>query len=161
MKIKFLISSIIIFMLFQKDDIVGKYRDNFGSEYIFNSDYTYEYNASFHFKGFWSKGKWRVKNDTIYYEAIPSYHTLRIAGKKDSLILSRNKTAQLISANSYEEVFWPRSSGEQDVHKNKLFFKDGKLYKIKKNGKLITKKRTKSDRIDGEKFDPWFNKVHD
>ena len=161
MKIKFLISFLIIFIFFQKDEIAGKYRNNFGSEFIFNSDYTYEYNASFHFMGFWSKGKWRVKNDTIYYEAIPSYDTLRIAGKRDSLILSRNKIPQLISANSIKEIFWPKSYGEQDVHKSKLFFKDKKLYKIKSNGRLITKKETKSDRIGGEKFDPWYRRVEE
>lgn len=65
---------------------------------------------------------------------------MRIAGKRDSLILSRNKTLQLISANGIEEIFWPKASGDQDVHKSKLFYKDGNLYKIKNNGKLTNKK---------------------
>jgi hypothetical protein len=159
MKINLFITISLIIISFQQDKIVGKYRDNFGSEFIFKSDSTYEYNAASHFMGFWSKGKWKVNNDTIFFKAVPSYDTLRIVGRRDSLILSRTKTPQLISANSIKEIFWPKSSGKQDVYSGKLFFQDNRLYEIKNNGKLITKKKTRSDRIDGEKFDPWYTKI--
>ncbi len=159
MKTNLLISILLIITSFQQNKIIGKYRDNFGSEFIFKSDSTYEYNASVHFMGFWSKGKWKVSNDTIYFTAIPSYDTLRIAGKKDSLILAMAKKPHLISANSIKEIEWPLSSGTQSIYSGKFFFRGDRLYEINNNGKLITKKRTRAGLIDGEKFVPWFTKV--
>jgi hypothetical protein len=160
---KFKITVFILFVIgyCNQDKIIGKYKDNFGSEFLFNSDSTYEFNNTYHNTGFWSKGKWKVKNDTIFLKAIPIYDTLRISGKKDSLILSRTKTPKLILASSVGKIIWPESSSEQDLHNGKLFFRDDKLYKIDREGKLITAKKTHSFSRSIEKFDPWFTRIEE
>ena len=96
MKFKFLILIIFGVCYWLQDEIVGKYRDNFGSEFKFNSDLTYDYKSFSQGLGFWSKGKWEVKNDTIYFKAIPVYDTLRRPNGKDTLILSQTETPKLI-----------------------------------------------------------------
>ncbi len=159
MKTQFFIPLFILVISFQQNKIVGRYRDNFGTEFIFNSDSTYEYTAVVHISASWSKGKWKVKNDTIFYKAIPSYDTIRIVGRKDSMRLSRSKTPQLISFNSIKGGVWPISIGEQDIFSGKLYFLNNRLYEINKDGKLIIERKTRCDRNDGVKYDPWFTKL--
>lgn len=162
MKFKFFILIIFGVCYWLQDEIVGKYRDNFGSEFKFNSDLTYDYKSISLGLGFWSKGKWEVKNDTIYFKAIPVYDTLRRPNGKDTLILSQTETPKLIIDIDpiNEEIIKSINLGLQDPFSGKLFFHNNKLYEIDKNGKLITEKKTRSfSRKNSEKFDPWYTKI--
>ncbi|WP_026713864.1 hypothetical protein [Flavobacterium daejeonense] len=149
---------ILLFQIISQSEVIGKYK-RFGDDITLNSDYTYEYNYYFDTYSGWSKGNWKMKNDTIYLYPILIYDTLRIPGKKDSLILSSTKKPNLIVSKNLNEIYWPESSGEQtgNIFK-KLFYKKGKLFQIDKNGKLKIKKERKPYYRVEEYYNPWFEK---
>lgn len=131
----------------------------FDSEIKFNADLTYEYDVYYHSYSIWSKGNWKIKNDTVYLHPVLIYDTLRIVGKKDSLVLSSTKNPNLILARNLNEILWPESSGEQTANIfKKLFYKKGKLFKIDQNGKLKIKKERKPYYRSEEYYNPWFEK---
>ena len=125
----------------------------------FNADLTYEYDINGHMYSIWSKGNWIIKKDTVYLQPVLIYDTLRIVGKKDSLILSSAKKPNLILAKNLNEIYRPESSGEQtgNIFK-KLFYKKGKLFEIDPNGKLKIKKERKLYYRSEEYYNPWFEK---
>lgn len=161
MNFKIALISIIISFSFQQDTpIAGIYTNNFGDKFIFNSDLTYEFESVDHLLFFWSKGKWKEENDTIFFTAIPVYDTLRIPKKEDTLILSKTKMPRLIHASNKNEIIEKINLGPQDPYGGKLFFKNNKLYEIDKNGKLIIEKKSRSfTRKNSKKFDPWYTKA--
>lgn len=159
MKSKIIILFLLMIGCSVHKKIIGKYFDNFGSEYKINSNSTFEYHYGLDTFSAWSKGKWEFRNDTIYFTTIPIYDTLKIVGHNDSLLLSRTKTPKLIIASSLKEIIWPESYGEQSVFINrKLYYKDDKLFKIDSKGNLIIDKKQQPHTKSTEKFDPWFAK---
>jgi hypothetical protein len=159
MKLKIFILILLTSFFFSERKVVGEY-SMFGSKIKFNADLTYEYDVYAHIYSMWSKGNWIIKNDTIYLHPVLIYDTLRIAGKKDSLVLSFAKKPNLIVAKNLNEIYWPESSGEQtgDIFK-KLFYKKGKLFEIDINGNLKIKKERKLYYRSEEYYDPWFEKI--
>ena len=157
MKVKLIIFFILSFFSTKKI-IFGEYF-MYNAKIKLNTDYTFEYDGYSETCSFWTKGTWKYKSDTIYLTPILIYDTIRIVGRKDSLSLSCAKTPNLILATSYDEIIWPRCSGQQSNNfYKKLFYKNDKLLQIKQNGKLITKKRKKSFFIKEEYYNPWFEK---
>lgn len=152
----FLIST-IGFCTFHK--VVGEYQTH-GSTIKLKADYTYEYKWSAHMIGGWSKGNWTMKNDTIYFEPILVYDTLRRVGQQDSLLLSGSNGATLIVADAENEWYYPKRVGEQTTNiPKKYFYKNDKLYVVQKNGKLDLKKQQDSFWINSPFYDPWYEKV--
>lgn len=157
MKINIIIL-ILLFEIISQSEVVGKY-ERFGADITLNSDYTYEYNYYADTYSGWSKGNWKIKKDTIYLQPILIYDTLRIAGKKDSILLSSTKKPNLIVAADLDNILWPESSGDQtDNILKKLYRKDGKLFQVNKNGKLRVEKLRNWLSIKEEFYNPWFEK---
>lgn len=146
--------------------ISGKYHNHFGDHLILNSDSTYVYNHHFDLSSSWSNGKWKIKNDTIYFIYIPVYDTYN-----DTLITLKNKT-EFIKGDSlvlsddnkpgritYMDAISSKiSSGGQnrDPNPSKLFYKSEKLYEIGQNGRLIVRKR--KEFWSQKKFKPYYIK---
>lgn len=157
MKIKIIIL-VLLFGKISQSEVTGVY-ERFNDDIKLNSDYTYEYNYYFDTYSGWSKGSWKIKRDTIYLEPILIYDTLRIVGKKDSILLSSTKTPNLIIANSLEEIIWPESSGEQTNNiLKKLYYKDKKLFEVNKNGKLKVKKQRNWFSNKEQYYNAWFER---
>ena len=158
MKTTFIILFLITLSLNQKKDFFGEY-NMYGAKITLNKDYTFEYNSYFDTTSFWTKGNWKVKNDTIYLSPILIYDTIRISGKKDYLRLSCSKKSNVILAKSPEEIYWPECNGQQaETIIKKVYYKKGKLFKIKPNGQLVTEKEKKILRRSDEYYNPWFTK---
>ena len=146
--------------LFAQKNIVGRYRDYFGSRIELNADSTFKYTWHFDLSSSWTKGTWSSKNDTIYFHMIPTYDTVSYKSNNgtsaDKLILSVDETAERMTPEQYAGM--GLSSGGQNIHPcpDKLFFKKQKLFAIK-DGKLVKKK------VKGfwtkKKWRPWFFKV--
>jgi hypothetical protein len=137
--------------------VEGKYYDYFGSKLKISSDSTFLYEWNFDLSSSWSKGKWRISNDTIYFSIIPVFDTLRIPNKKDTLLLSVDQKPELITDKNSSIIHFLSSGGQnRQEMSSKLFYKDDKLYEIGKRGKLITEK--KKQFWINEKHETWFVK---
>jgi hypothetical protein len=163
---KFLISALLIFLslnLFAQNTLTGRYRDYFGSRIEINADSAFKYTWKFDLSGSWTKGTWTFKNDTVYFQMIPTYDTTSYRNNDgtsaDKLILSVDETPQRLTPEKYEGM--GLSSGGQNIqgYPDKLFYKKGKLYKIY-NGRLVTKKQ-KGFWGTKKKWNPWYVKIDD
>jgi hypothetical protein len=135
----------------------GEYYDYFGSKLKINPDSTFLYEWNFDMASSWSKGKWKINNDTIYFSVIPILDTLRIAPKKDTLILSLDQKPELITDKNGSITHFLSSGGQnRQQMKSKLFYKDNKLYVIGKHGKLIMKEQKQF--WTNKKYGTWFVK---
>lgn len=155
---KFSLSILFLILInIQHESVDGKYYNHFGNKLEINSDKTFLYTWSFDLASSWSKGKWKMKNDTIYFEVIPVYDTLRRENLKDSLVLSIDQKPQLITDMSIVYV-QALSSGGQNRQKmsSKLYFDGKKLIEIKKNGKLDYRKLKAF--WENKKYNTWFVK---
>ena len=147
-----------------QNKLTGRYRDYFGNRIQLNSDSTFKYTWHFDMQSSWTKGIWRLKGDTIYFQMIPIYDTISKINSNqittDSLVLSQDETPERIflqtmtttsvNINSTEKTI-PKiyhdnlgallSSGGQNkrYYLEKLIVKNGRLYQII-NGKPHRKK---------------------
>jgi hypothetical protein len=151
------------FSLFAQKNIIGRYRDYFGSRIELNSDSTFKSTWRFDLTYSWTKGTWSLRNDTVYFHMIPTYDTI-IYNNNDGtstnkLILSVDETPERMTAEQHAAM--GLSSGGQFTNSQlgKLFFKKGRLYKIH-NGRLIVK-RQKGFWGTDKKWKPWFFKSND
>lgn len=157
MKVLTFISIYFLYLVCLSKTIVGEYYDHFGNRLKINSDSTFIHKWNFDLASSWTKGKWNVKHDTIYFTTIPIFDTLRLSEKKDSLILSLTEIPTL---RTYPNAILPQllSSGGQNRREidMKLYFKSDKLYRIDSLGMLITQKVTGFS--SQEKYNTWFIK---
>lgn len=150
------------FSLFAQKKVVGRYRDYFGSRIELNADSTFKYTWHFDLSGSWTKGTWFLKNDTVYFNMIPTYDTISYknnsSASSDKLILSVDETPERLTPEQYTGM--GLSSGGQNLqsYPDKLFFKRGRLYKIY-NRRLVVKKQTGF--WTNKKWNPWFFKSED
>jgi hypothetical protein len=162
---KILILTFLFFLsinLSAQKSLTGRYRDYFGSRIELNTDSTFKYTWHFDLSGSWTKGTWTFKNDTVYFDMIPTYDTVSYKNNNgtsaDKLILSVDETAERMMPEQYAGM--GLSLGGQSIHpcSDKLFFKRQKLFAIK-DGKLVKKK------VRGfwtkKKWRPWFFKSDD
>ena len=144
----------------EKDHLIGKYQDYFGDRIEIKADSTFRYSWQFDLAASWSKGIWKIKNDTVYFKTIPVYDTLRYKNNQgkfvDSLVLSDLEKPKLIFTPNIDEML---SSGGQNREQCplKLFLKDERLYGITEYGKLVTKK-VRGFWDPSKKWDPWYFK---
>ena len=140
MKIILLLFIVTILTSISKDKVEGEYSDKFGNKLTLNADSTFIHKWHIDLSGGWSKGKWRLKNDTLYFTVIPIFDTLRISGKKDSLVLSQTQNPRVITFDTY--FISLLASGGQNKMKidEKLYYKNDRLYRIDSKGKLELKK---------------------
>jgi hypothetical protein len=158
--IAFLLS--IPFCLFAQDKIAGNYRDHFSSRIQLNSDSTFKFTFRFDLLGSWTKGTWRLQDDTVYFDMVLAYDTISYRKSNnltnDSLILSIDEIPERLTPEQYTAMGLYSSGQNLIPHPNKLVCKNGRLYRVK-NGKLVVKKE-KSFGI-GKKWAPWFFKIDD
>ena len=155
---KFSLSILLLILInFKHGNVEGDYFNHFGSKLKINSDKTFLYTWNFDVASSWSKGMWKMKNDTIYFDVIPVYDTLRRTNLKDTLVLSIDQKPELISDMSivFIEIL---SSGGQNRQKmsSKLYFDGEKLIEIKKNGKLNNRKSKAF--WENRQYNTWFIK---
>jgi len=100
----------------------------------------------------WTKGKWRIKDQIINFESIPIYDTLRIEGKKDTMVLSRDDKSSLTTSNI--EIINSGGQNRIPIHFSKLHFKNHTLYMIDDKGNII------KDKVKGignmKRYHTWF-----
>ncbi len=148
--------------LFAQKNIVGRYRDYFGSRIELNVDSTFKYTWNFDMAASWTKGTWSFKNDTVYFHMIPTYDTVSYKNNNgysaDKLILSVDEIAERMTPEQYTGM--GLSSGGQNIQPwpEKLFFKKQKLFAIK-DGKLVKKKVRRF--WTKKKRRPWYFKSDD
>lgn len=152
------------FKLNAQSKYIGHYHDFFGSFVDINTDSTFEYTYHFDLSGSWTKGKWSVNNDTLYFKMIPVYDTLNYIDSFTKshivkLVLSGDEKSNTITYD--ESAINGLSSDGQNYcsYPMELFYKDDKLFSIEKNGKLL--KRKVKGFWSKEKFVPWFVKKKD
>jgi hypothetical protein len=139
-----------------QNKFVGKYRDFFASTVVVNSDSTFKYEFHFDLESSWTKGTWTANKDTIYFQMIPVFDTLKYVDANgishDSLILSRDENAGQVAIGVSQLL----SSGGQERHPcpKKLYLRRNKLYYIRPDGKLVTQKFSWGNK----KLAPWFIK---
>jgi len=153
--------SIILLLLFSSSNserkILGNYYNYFGCDLKILEDHTFIFNWRFDMASSWSKGKWNLNNDTIYFQVIPVHDTLRLPNKKGSLFLSLNQIPEL-QKDQNAVIATVLISGGQNKYKmpSKLFFKEGKLIEITKSGKLDLKQKKLF--WSSEKKESWYLK---
>ncbi|MEK8181254.1 hypothetical protein WMW71_12980 [Flavobacterium buctense] len=155
---KFSLSILILFLINgQHGNVEGEYYNHFGSKLKINSDSTFLYTWHFDLESSWSKGTWKMKNDTINFKVIPVFDTLRRINLKDTLILSVDEKPELITEQNGSITHF-LSSGGQNVQKMnvKLYFDGEKLIEIKRNGKLDKAKHKAF--WENKKYYTWFVK---
>ncbi|WP_299157087.1 hypothetical protein [uncultured Christiangramia sp.] len=130
-------------LTFGQKKISGKYSNKFGEEIELKADSTFVYNWKFDLASSWSKGKWSLKNDTIFLKVIPIMDTLKIVKNykySDSLILSSDPKASQVEND--ELITNSLSSKGQNRQKppERLFIKNKKLFLLTENNKIDKKK---------------------
>ncbi|WP_026704047.1 hypothetical protein [Flavobacterium soli] len=143
---------IAIFCSIQQKNICGSYRGAHKA-IVLNKDSTFFYNSGVDMYVSWASGKWKCSNDTIYFEVIPIYDTIRIVGEKERVYRSTDRIANLFT-NS-EDVY--SAFAYQLETLDRMFYKKDRLYEVDNKGKLIKKKEKHS--WYRETNNPWFEKI--
>lgn len=152
----------------------GQY-SSYGGTLTIDSNYTFEYSKPM---GCMARGyiygNWTQKNDTIYFIKVPVFDTVQLEKSNnfyiDSLVVSLDRKTERISKEQFAE--YSEITGGQDTSLNieKLFYKKDKLFFIKPNGKLNSKRIKKYNgwpkslksmiyRINhNKKYASWFTK---
>ena len=150
----------------------GRYQDYFTDELNINFDSTFKYTFRFDLEYSWTKGTWKVSNDTIYFTTMLIFDTIRYKDDKtkliaDSLFLSIDEKPNLgfdslyIYIDGKKELAPVENFRVQNTHSapDRFFYRKHKLYTISKNGKLG------KDKIRGtwsnKKYPPWYIKKPD
>jgi hypothetical protein len=161
---KILLTLLILFFFNNASgqDIAGDYYDFFGSTLQLKPDSTFKYTWRFDLASSWTKGKWRIENDTIYLKNIPVYDTLKYHSiekgyKTDSLVLSMDESSGVVTP---EEFVISSISGGGQARKeipDKLYYRRGRLYLVDQNGDLVRKKQ-RGIMDNNKKYPPYYRK---
>ncbi|AVR47097.1 hypothetical protein C7S20_18605 [Christiangramia fulva] len=130
-------------MTFGQKKISGKYSNKFGEEIELKMDSTFVYNWKFDLASSWSKGKWSLKNDTIFLKVIPIMDTTKIVEKNkysDSLILSSDQKASVIEKDELITNALSSSGQNRQNPPTKLIIKNERLFRLTENNKIDSKK---------------------
>ena len=159
---------IVIFLLsislglFAQKNIVGRYRDYFGSRLQLNANNTFKYTWNFDMSASWTKGTWTFVGDTVYFHMVPTYDTLSHtnvnANTSDTLILSTDERPERFTQTEFVATLLSGGGQNRMNYPDKLLFRKGRQYNIQ-NGKLVTKKQ--KGFLANKKWDPWFFKSDD
>ncbi|MES2656727.1 MAG: hypothetical protein V4620_14120 [Bacteroidota bacterium] len=171
--------SIILFLVLSATHAQNKFHGEYGgygTKLILDSNGTFVCNTHYRCIGYdFVAGIWTQQKDTVYFIKTLVLDTVRFEfenqNSMDSLVVSKDEKADRISKEEYEKGF--HMSGWQDTSINigKLFYRKDRLYKIKPNGKLITKKRKVYGPPKGslrlrlymithqQRYNPWYTKV--
>jgi hypothetical protein len=148
--------------LFAQKKVAGRYRDYFGYRIELNADSTFKYTWNFDMQSSWTKGTWTFKNDTVYFTMVAIYDTVGYKNSNgastDKLILSVDDVSERLTPGQYAGLGLTSYWQNRMDYPNKLFFKKGRLYKIR-NGQRVVKKQ--KGLWSTKKWNPWFFKSDD
>lgn len=143
MKQFFLVITFFISFYLQAQSLVGRYGDHFGQTLILKQDSSFEFIWHLDLEASWSKGTWKLHNDTVLLTTVLLYDTLRtvaLTGEKyDSLVVSKDQNAEVLTTLNpgYITTGWQNRVPAP----NKLYFKRDRLYHVNESGILDKKKR--------------------
>ena len=82
--------------------------------------------------GSWTKGTWTLKGDTVYFNMIPTYDTLRDANgiPSDTLILSTDEIPERITQIQFAAMSHSTGGQNRMPLSDKLLFRKDRLYAI-------------------------------
>ena len=148
--------------LFAQKNLVGHYRDYFGSSIQLNLDNTFKYTWNFDLSASWTKGTWTLVGDTVYFKMVPTHDTLSQTNANgstyDTLILSVDETPERFTQTQFISTLLSSGGQNRMNYPDKLLFRKGRLYNIQ-NGKLVKKKQRSY--WTNKKWDLWFFKSDD
>lgn len=124
----------------QTSPYTGVYRDFSGNKLVVYADSNFQHSWNFDMQSSWARGKWTVLKDTLFFQMIPIFDTVRLTlinGTKDSLVLSLDETSERIipetgALHAYGQNYFS--------YPGKLFFKANKLFYINTDGSLRKEK---------------------
>jgi hypothetical protein len=134
--------TILIFLVlittysFGQKKITGIYENHFGETIELESGYTFFYSNKFDLNSGWTAGKWKVSNDTIYFEISIDIDALRKAHSSSSIY----KTKDTLVISLEQKLKQKENLEKKFRTPEKLFFKNNKLYLIMPNGKIDNRK---------------------
>ena len=148
--------------LFAQKNLVGHYRDYFGSSIQLNLDNTFKYTWNFDLSASWTKGTWTLVGDMVYFKMVPTHDTLSQTNANgstyDTLILSVDETPERFTQTQFISTLLSSGGQNRMNYPDKLLFRKGRLYNIQ-NGKLVKKKQRSY--WTNKKWDLWFFKSDD
>ena len=153
-------SILMILQAQAQDNILGRYKDYFGSDITLNADSTFAYSYHFDMAGTWTVGTYKVVNDTIYLTEVPIYDTLQFVNKLkqpiDSLILSDDKKPDRITMDDFINKPFLSSAQDRMSHPLLLVWRKNRLYTLDRHGRLNARKMKAIS--NGKKYVPWYLK---
>ena len=122
-------------------------------------DSTFLYSRYFHLHSSWTKGRWFVVNDTVFFKMVPIYDTQINVRPDGSFSKSSVLSLDTILQTTTLAAFNVGASGGQNYHEypRKLFYKGNRLYDIYKDGSLARKKVINF--WTNRKVVPWYNRI--
>jgi hypothetical protein len=154
MKILFLTIIIIPLFSFGQKTPIGSYAGHYGEKLEIRQDSTFYYSWSFDMTFSWTRGFWKVDNDTLLLNIDVVWDTVFISGK-DKLVLSFDSLASRENKATYYDTL--RSYGQSlDRYPKKLFLKKDRLYRISQTGN-IDKRRARGIWTP-KKIPTWFRR---
>ena len=150
------------FCLTAQHKVIGRYRDYFGNRIQLNADSTFKYTWNFDMAASWSKGIWVLKNDTVFFNMIPTYDTLSMVNSNnitlDTLILSDDEISERITPDQSASIALSSGGQNRTTYPDKLVFNKGLLYKIQNGASVIKKQK---GFWSSKKWSPWYFKSDD
>lgn len=139
MRLFFTLINLLYFYKASGQNLTGKYVDHFGHSLEFAGNNTFKIDWRFDLAKTWSKGKWRISNDTVYLKYINIYDTLSREGKADSLVLSIDEKPKSVNEVEYAIRCMASITQRADIT-DKLYYKRGRLFLVDKDGRVSRKK---------------------
>ena len=137
-----------VYLLGQKNCIVGEYRNYSGGRISLRSDSTFYYKSLFSTLGTYASGTWSVLNDTIFLKPILKDKRIKSidGGKYITLSVSSDKRS-IVTFEEFVTFPFETSIGIP----LKLYLKKNKLYEINEKGKIIKGNRKYPQPYEAEK----------
>lgn len=134
----------------------GLYADFFGERITLHADGNFDHEWHFDMASSWTKGTWRISNDTIYLTTVLVLDTLTKSNKLDSMVLSMNKTSERIDEMTFISSLISGGGQNRVKPPSRLYYHKKKLYLLKPDGRPDTSK--KRGHWSGKMYPTWYVK---
>lgn len=127
-------------------EVPGLYSTPYGRELTVKSDATFYMEYGVCVAKYWAQGLWHAKGDTLIFDIIPVYDTLKCP-TKDSLLLSKDQLANTIPCDSLNIIDQLDVFQINESYSFKAISIKGKLYYLDQKGKPIKKVQARPRRL--------------
>ncbi len=146
---------------FGQSKLEGSYLNKFGERLVFENDSIFSHTWQFDLASSWTKGTYRISNDTIYLRTTLIYDTLEIVNSenefiKDSLVVSIDETSNSIRNEEFVMSLVAGGGQNRLPPPDKLVLVRGKLFRLNKLG--IIDKSKKKQTLTDKSFKTYFFK---